>query len=83
MVVQALHGGDDAGALFGVAEAAAEGDKAVHRVAHASVQKPNRECFRSKFAQERDTRLSRGADEAQNVSTLLQKGLRHDQIYNQ
>ena len=41
MVVQALHGGDDAGALSGVAEAAVEGDKAVHGIAHDSVQKPN------------------------------------------
>ena len=45
VVVQALHGGDDAITPSGVAEAAAEGDKAVHRIARVSVQKPNRECF--------------------------------------
>ena len=83
MVVQTLHGGDDAGALSRVAEAAAEGDKTVHGIAHDSVQKPNWGCFRSRFAQERDARLSRGADVAEIVSIFLQKGVRHDQICNQ
>ena len=41
VVVQALHGGDDAAVLSGMAEAAVEGDKAVHRIAHEQVQTPN------------------------------------------
>ena len=41
VVVQTLHGGDDAAVLSGVAEAATKRSKAVHGIAHQEVQTPN------------------------------------------